>query len=344
VTAIILDCDPGRDDAVALLLALASDEVQLLGVTTVAGTQTVDETTAGAIRVLDCAGRPDVPVAAGASRPLAQQLDVGSELRGASSLDGAGLPPPSRGPAPTHAIDWMAARVASASTPVTLVATGPLTNIALLLARYPELETRIQGVVFMGGAIAEGNVTPAAEFNVWTDPEAAQRVFSSSVDLTMVGLDVTQKALLTGAHLETLARSGPLGRVVAELYYACLPFYRKRYGWDGAPVHDAVALAHVIDGSLLTTELCGVLVDTGPGPSRGRTHVDLRRQMDWSPARHVATEIDAGRFLTLLVERIAALDRSRGAATFRGGSERRSGASTSDERGTGGSPRTHVRS
>jgi inosine-uridine nucleoside N-ribohydrolase len=307
VTSIIVDCDPGHDDAVALLLALASDEVQLLGVTTVAGNQTLQKTTANAIRVLDHAGRDDVPVAAGASRPLMRDLQVAADVHGESGLDGADLPGPTRKPESMHAIDLIADTLSSSPTPVTLVATGPLTNIALFLARYPEMTDRLDRIVFMGGAIGEGNITPAAEFNVWVDPEAARRVFSSGVDLTMVGLDVTTKALITPGDLEKLAAAGEAARLVADLYRFALPVYAKRYGWQGAPVHDALALAHVIDGSLLDTVHRGVRVDTGAELARGRTNVDRWQRMNWTPSCHVAIDVDARRFVTLLTERISRL-------------------------------------
>ena len=307
MTDIILDCDPGHDDAIALLLALASPEVQLLGVTTVAGNQTLDKTTANAIRVLDHVGRSEIAVAAGATRPLVRERRVAARVHGETGLDGPHLPPPSRRPEPAHAIDWIATTVVANPDPVTLVATGPLTNVALFLARYPELEARLQRVVLMGGAAAEGNVTPAAEFNIWADPEAAHRVFASGLDLTMVGLDVTHQALMTPAHAERLAGAGTAGKLVAELYDFYAQFHRRQYGWKGAPVHDAVAMAHVIDGTLLTTSHCGVIVDTGPELSRGRTHVDLSGRAAWEPNCHVALGIDSERFLELLITRIGAL-------------------------------------
>jgi inosine-uridine nucleoside N-ribohydrolase len=310
VKPIIIDCDPGHDDAAALLLALASDEVQLLGVTTVAGNQTLAKTTANAIRVLDCAGRGDVPVAAGASRPLMRELHVAADIHGETGLEGAELPPPSRAPDEAHAVDWIAATLDSASTPVTLVPTGPLTNIALLFARYPGIESAIERIVLMGGSIGEGNVTPAAEFNIWADPEAAHRVFAAEVDLTMVGLDVTHKALLTPDHLEVLEDAGKPGKLIADLYGFFLSIHGDRYGWVGAPVHDAVAVAHVIDGSLLETTRCGVVIDTGGELSRGRTNVDVRRQTSWPAVHHVAVDVDAERFLALLVERICSLGRA----------------------------------
>jgi len=307
VTDIVLDCDPGHDDAIALLLALASPEVNLLGVTTVSGNQTLDKTTANAIRVLDHVGRTEVPVAAGADRPLVRDRHVAAEVHGETGLDGPDLPPPSRSPEAAHAIDWIAMTLLAAPGPVTLVPTGPLTNIALFLARYPELATRVERIVLMGGAFGEGNVTPAAEFNVWADPEAAHRVFTSGIDLTMVGLDVTHKALLRPRDVDRMRASGRAGKLVADLFEFYVGFHRSRYGWDGAPVHDAVAVAHVIDPGLLTTDHLGVVVDIGPEPSRGRTHVDLSRLSGWERNCSVAVGIDAGVFREMLITRIASL-------------------------------------
>jgi pyrimidine-specific ribonucleoside hydrolase len=307
VTDIILDCDPGHDDAIALLLALGSPELNLLGVTTVSGNQTLEKTTANAIRVLDHVGRDDVPVAAGADRPLVRDRHVAAGVHGETGLDGPDLPPPSRPPEPAHAIDWIAMTLVSRPDPVTLVPTGPLTNIALFLARYPELAGQVERIVLMGGAIGEGNVTPAAEFNIWADPEAAHRVFTSGIDLTMVGLDVTHQALLRPPDVARLRSSGKAGTLVADLFEFYVQFHRRRYGWDGAPVHDAVAVAHVIDGGLLTTEHVGVVVDTGPELSRGRTHADRSGLSDWERNCHVAVGIDSDRFRELLIARISSL-------------------------------------
>jgi inosine-uridine nucleoside N-ribohydrolase len=307
VTDIILDCDPGHDDAIALLLALASPEVNLLGVTTVSGNQTLEKTTANAIRVLDHVGRTEIPVAAGADRPLVRERHVAADVHGETGLDGPDLPPPSRKPEAAHAIDWIAMTLTASRSPITLVPTGPLTNIALFLARYPELASRVERIVLMGGAYGEGNVTPAAEFNIWADPEAAHRVFTSGIDLTMVGLDVTHQALLRPRDVDRLRASGRAGRLVADLFEFYVGFHRRRYGWEGAPVHDAVAMAHVIDPGLLTTEHLGVVVDIGPEPSRGRTHVDLSRLSAWERNSSVAVGIDAGVFREMLVTRIASL-------------------------------------
>jgi purine nucleosidase/pyrimidine-specific ribonucleoside hydrolase len=304
---VILDCDPGHDDAIALLLALASPEIRLLGVTTVAGNQTLEKTTANAIRVLDHVGRSDLPVAAGAARPLVRERHVAANVHGETGLDGPELPLAAREPEPAHAIDWIADTVAASADLVTLVPTGPLTNVALFLARYPELATHLERIVLMGGAIAEGNVTPAAEFNIWADPEAAYRVFTSALDVTMVGLDVTHQALLTPAHVERLGGAGRAGKLVAELFAFYSQFHRQRYSWDGAPVHDAVAMAHVIDGTLVGTQRCGVVIDTGSELSRGRTYVDLYGRAGWQPNCRVAVTIDSERFLEFLIERIGSL-------------------------------------
>jgi purine nucleosidase len=300
-TQILLDCDPGHDDAIALLLALASPEVELLGVTTVAGNQTLAKTTANAIRVLELVGRGEVAVAAGADRPLVRERSVAANVHGETGLDGPDLPPPQGAPVGTHAVNFLAERIAG----TTLVATGPLTNVALLLARHPGAEP--ERLVLMGGAIAEGNVTPAAEFNIWADPEAAHRVFTSGIDVTMIGLDVTHKAVMTRAHAEQLRSSGRVGTMVAELFDFFSRFHLRHYGTEDSPVHDAVAVAHVLDGTLVETVDRGVIVDTGGELSRGRTYVDLWRRAGWTPNARVGVGIDGERFLALLLERITAL-------------------------------------
>jgi inosine-uridine nucleoside N-ribohydrolase len=298
---ILLDCDPGHDDAIALLLALASPEVELLGVTTVAGNQTVEKTTVNALRVLELAGRRDVPVAAGAGRPLVREPFVAAYVHGETGLDGTELPEPQRDPVAQPAVDFLADRVAGA----TLVPTGPLTNVALLLASRPE--ARPERIVLMGGAIAEGNVTPAAEFNVWADPEAATRVFASGIDLTMVGLDVTHKALVTTEHKERLRAAGRVARAVAELLDFYDRFHHEVYGFDGSPIHDAVALAYVFRPDLLETRELNVEIDCESELCRGRTVVDVWRRTGRPANAHVAVDIDADAFLGLLVKRLALL-------------------------------------
>jgi pyrimidine-specific ribonucleoside hydrolase len=296
---ILIDCDPGHDDAIALLLALASPEVEVVGVTTVAGNQTLEKTTANAIRVLDFVGRDDVPVAAGANRPLLRKPFVAAYVHGETGLDGPDLPPPQREPLDQHAVDFLAEHIAGA----TLVAVGPLTNVALLFARHPE--ARPERLVIMGGSIGLGNVTPAAEFNIWADPEAAVRVFAEGLDLTMIGLDVTHQALLMNEDAERLRSSGRTGRMVAELYDFFHRFHQDTYGFGGSPIHDAVAVAHVFRPDLVETKHCEVTIECDSELNRGRTVVDLwDRTGEAKPNAHVGIGVDARGFVELLLERL----------------------------------------
>ena len=306
-TPTLIDCDPGHDDAIALLLALASPEVELLGVTTVAGNQTLGKTTTNALRVLELAGRGDVPVAAGADRPLARELFIADYVHGESGLDGPELPEPRAEPVDQHAVDFLAERILGSPRPVTLVPIGPLTNVALLLSRYPQAAGNVERVVIMGGAVAEGNVTPAAEFNIYVDPEAAWRVFHSGLPVTMIGLDVTHRALMMPVHVEPLRASSEVGRFVAELHDFFVRYHERTYGTEGAPIHDAVAVAQVVRPGIVETLHRHVDVDCESRICRGRTVVDLWHRTGAEPNADVGVGIDADAFLELLCERIASL-------------------------------------
>jgi inosine-uridine nucleoside N-ribohydrolase len=304
-TPTVLDCDPGHDDAIALLLALASPELELLGVTTTYGNQTLAKTTANALRVLELVERTDVAVAAGAERPLERELVVAAHVHGESGLDGPSLPDATTAPAADDAAAFIRRVVETSSRPVTVVATGPLTNVARYLRTHGA--EGIERIVLMGGAIAEGNFTPAAEFNIWCDPEAAAIVFESGLDLTMIGLDVTHRALLGAAIEERLRASGRVGSFVADLNVFFTRYHRETYGWEGAPIHDAVAVAHLLRPGLVETRLRNVTVELESELCRGRTVVDLWRRTDRPPNAHVGVAIDAEAFFDLLVERIASL-------------------------------------
>jgi inosine-uridine nucleoside N-ribohydrolase len=301
-TPIVLDCDPGHDDGIAILLALASPELELRGITTVHGNQTLEKTTLNALKVLELAGRSDVPVARGADRPLVRELSVAAHVHGESGLDGPVLPEPTARPVDDDALTFLARELRPG---VVLVPTGPLTNVARLLAERPDV--RPDRIVLMGGAIGLGNMTPAAEFNIWADPEAAAAVFESGVPVTMVGLDVTHQAIVTPERAERLRASGRIGEVVAELVEFFGQYHRKTYGWAGPPVHDALALAAVIRPELLGTEERRVDVELGSELCRGRTVVDLYRRTDAAANASVAVDVDADSFLDLLEERIASL-------------------------------------
>jgi inosine-uridine nucleoside N-ribohydrolase len=304
-TPIILDCDPGHDDAIAMLLALASPEVELVAVTTVAGNQTLDKTTTNALRVLELAGRSDVPVAAGADRPLVRERNVAAHVHGESGMDGPELAEPTGSPVEGHAVDLLAREIRARDGALTLVPTGPLTNVALLLALHPD--ARPERIVLMGGSVGEGNRTPAAEFNVWADPEAAHRVFTSGIDVTMIGLDVTHQALIGEAHADDLRSLGRVGAFVADLVGFYARFHRKLYPeLGGSPMHDPVAVAYVLQPGLVDVRPASIEIDCGWGQGRGRTNVDWRGRHDGhEPNAHVALGIDADAFRALLFERIA---------------------------------------
>jgi pyrimidine-specific ribonucleoside hydrolase len=306
---IVLDCDPGHDDALAIVLALARPELELLGLTTVGGNAPLSATTENAQRILALLGRPDIPIAAGAAEPLVRPLEVAAIVHGAGGLDGADLPEPLAGVRPERALAFLRGVLAGAPEPVTLVATGPLTNIATLLLAHPEIRPRIARICLMGGAIAEGNWTPAAEFNIWVDPEAARIVFDSGLPLTMIGLDVTHQARFRPRDVDRLEALGtPVGRVFADLLRFFARFHAERYGWDGAPIHDAVAVAHLAVPGLVTTAPFHVSVETAGRLTRGRTVVDSRGVLDGSappPNAEVGLAVDRDRFVDLVVEAVA---------------------------------------
>lgn len=304
--SIILDCDPGQDDAVAILLALASpDELDLLAITTVAGNVPLALTAANARRLVELADA-DVPVYAGASRPLLRSLHTAEDVHGSTGLDGSGLPPPKRPLAPGHAaraiIELVRARPAGS---VTLVATGPLTNLALALAEAPDLAGRLKEIVLMGGAIGLGNVTPAAEFNIWVDPHAAAIVFAAGVPITMFPLDVTHKVLVTA---ERLARIEAIGSPVARAVFGMLSFYRGRGRTGGAPdgpLHDPCTIAWLLRPQLFSGRACAVAIETESQRGLGRTWVDWFGTTGEPSNAMVMRDADADGFFALLIERLA---------------------------------------
>lgn len=304
---LIIDCDPGHDDAIAILLALASPEVELLGVTTVGGNSGLANTTRNALQVLEVAGRTEIPVAPGCDHPLIRPLRIADHVHGESGMDGPVLDPPSTTPLDAHAVDFIAETVASSPIPVTLAPTGPLTNIALLLRRHPAVVDNIERVVLMGGAVELGNVTPAAEFNIYVDPEAADVVFRSGLDLTMVGLDVTHQARMGRVHGERLRPTGRCGALVADLLDFFVRFHERVYGLDSSPIHDALAVADVIWPDLMETERLHVAVETVSELNRGRTVVDRWKVTGNEPNARVGLRVDGEKFGDLMVERIASL-------------------------------------
>ncbi|MFJ2747954.1 nucleoside hydrolase [Streptomyces sp. NPDC087297] len=305
---IIIDCDPGHDDALAIMLAAGDPAVDLLAVTTVAGNQTLDKTTLNALRVCTVAGITGVPVAAGCDRPLVQPLDVAADVHGVSGLDGPMFPPPTVEVAAEHAVDLIHRLLAEHPEPVTLVPTAPLTNIALLLTRYPQDASRIREIVLMGGSTERGNRTPAAEFNVLTDPEAADIVFRSGLPLTMCGLNVTHQALATPEVVARFVALGtPLGRICADLLTYFGSTYRALYGFPSPPLHDPVAVARVIDPGLVHCVDAHVAVELHGRYTRGATVVDLHRSTGRPVNARVATILETGAFWDRMVAAVATL-------------------------------------
>ena len=307
-TPLVIDTDPGIDDALALLLALASPEVDLRLVTTVHGNVDLAQTTDNALRVLHLAGRSDVPVAVGARTSLVvPQRERAGHVHGAAGLGGVVLPSSPASVDPRPAVVALAELLLSSEEPVTVAAIGPLTNIALLLAVYPEAAARIGRLVVMGGSATRGgNVTGAAEFNVWADPEAAAVVFGAGLPTVMVGLDVTLPTVLTEAGIARFAAAGPVGSQAAAILGQYLDHARSTYGTDGVVVHDALALTEAIVPGTLRTVRRDVVVDTGPGTGRGQTLVDRRHTSSAADAVEVAEGVDSEAAVEFLVSRLAA--------------------------------------
>jgi inosine-uridine nucleoside N-ribohydrolase len=307
VKPVILDCDPGHDDMVAIILAAANPEIDLLGITTVAGNGTLGRTTRNARATCAMAGIHGVPIAAGAPAPLLGALSTAPSVHGESALDGAELPSGDDVPLePVHAVELTARLLRASAEPVTLIPVGPLTNVALLLRLHPELTDRISEIVVMGGSMGAGNVTPFAEFNIWVDPEAADVVFTSGVAVTLCGLDVTHQALATPAVLERLAALGtPLAATVVDL----LGFFRDRYrdiwGLDSPPVHDPVAVARVVDPTIVRCQDAYVAIELHGTHTRGATVCDRYGVVGHAPNAQVATALDAPRFWDLVIDAVA---------------------------------------
>lgn len=304
-TPIILDCDPGHDDAIAILLAASHPAVELLAITTVAGNQTLDKCTLNARRVCTVAGL-SVPIARGAAGPLSGELVVAPEIHGESGLDGPSWPAPTVEVSDEPAVELMRRGLLAHPVPVTLVPTGPLTNIAELLTSYPEVRPKIREIVLMGGSTARGNVRPYAEFNIYVDPEAAAVVFASGLPVTMVGLNTSHQALVTPTVVDRLRALGtPVAAMSADLMTFFAASYAAVEGFPSPPLHDPITVARVIDPSLVKTVPAYVAVETDGTHTRGATVVDFGNRTGTAPNAEVAVELDVERFFDLIVESVA---------------------------------------
>ncbi len=308
---VILDCDPGHDDAVAIPLALASpDEIDLPGITAVAGNVPLRLTESNARRFCELAGRPQVKVFAGCDRPLLRKLRTAEAVHGSSGIQGADLPPPSMALQQEHAVDFIVRTcLAAADREVTICPIGPLTNVAAALVRAPRIVPKIREIVVMGGAVrAMGNTTPVAEFNIFVDPHAADVVLRAGAPVTMMPLDVTHQALVTPARLERFrALGGPVGRCTAGMLEFYIRFDMARYGVAGGPLHDPCVIAYLIDPTLFSGRDVHVEVELASPLTLGQTVGDWWNIMGQAPNAHVCHEIDDAGFFDLILERLGRL-------------------------------------
>ncbi|GAA5057531.1 nucleoside hydrolase [Streptomyces similanensis] len=306
-TPVIIDCDTGVDDALALLFAVRHPGLELRAVTCVAGNADVDQVVRNTLTVLEQAGAPQVPVARGAERPLLEPVRTAHHVHGRDGMGDLGLPAPGRRPADVDAVTLLRREILAAPRPVTLIPTAPLTNIALLLRTHPEVTRNIERIVFMGGAVATGNATAVAEFNVWHDPEAAAILLTAGVPITMYGLDVFQRVIVPADDVRRLRASGEPGAVLAGRLLA----HRDPVTGEEDPpggLGDAGAVCAVADPAGLTTELLPVEVNLAPGPARGQTVVDrrprpgeaeLHGEAREQPLVDVALDVDVERYVKL---------------------------------------------
>ncbi|HDZ2243947.1 TPA: pyrimidine-specific ribonucleoside hydrolase RihA [Klebsiella pneumoniae] len=304
---IMIDCDPGHDDAIALVLALASPELEVKAVTASAGNQTPEKTLRNVLRMLTLLNRPDIPVAGGAWKPLMRDLIIADNVHGESGLDGPSLPEPAFAPQNCTAVELMASVLRESQEPVTLVATGPQTNVALLLASHPELHAKIARIVIMGGAMGLGNWQPAAEFNIYVDPQAAEMVFQSGIPVVMAGLDVTRKAQILPADIERFRQIGnPVSTIVAELLDFFMAYHKdEKWGFDGAPLHDPCTIAWLLKPEIFTTIERWVGVETEGKYTQGMTVVDYYHLTGNRPNTTLMLDVDREAFVDLLAQRLA---------------------------------------
>ncbi|WP_156290636.1 nucleoside hydrolase [Oceanobacillus salinisoli] len=301
-TKVILDCDPGHDDAIAIILAASKvSNLKIEAITTVAGNVEVEKNTLNALKVCDIIGLDDVPVAQGSERPLVKEPEIAEEIHGETGLDGPLLPKvPSRKAMETHAVDLIIEKVLESDNDITLVPTGPLTNIAMAMIKEPKIIPKIKEIVLMGGGTF-GNWSPAAEFNIYVDAEAAKVVFESGVPIKMFGLDVTHQAIATDDIVNDLSKiDNPIAEFVVELLKFFSQTYKEFFGFEGGPIHDACTVAYLIDPTIFELQHVHVDVETKGEFTYGMTSVDTLGVTKKEPNTHFAYKLDSEKFWNLL--------------------------------------------
>jgi purine nucleosidase len=307
---IIIDTDPGQDDAVAILLALASPELEVLGITSVAGNVPLPLTSRNSLMMCELAGRADVPVFAGADRPMVRELVTAEDVHGKTGIDGADLPEPQLELQDQHAVDWLIDVIGSSEPGEIILCTlGPLTNVGTAFSREPSIAGKLGGLVLMGGGFFEGgNTTPAAEFNIYVDPQAADIVFRSGVPLTMFPLDATHKALSTEPRIAAFEERGtPACDAIAGMLRFFERYDVEKYGIEGGPLHDPTVIAYLLQPELFSGKACNVRIETESELTMGMTVVDWWKTSSLEPNCMVMRDVDADGFFALLVERIGTL-------------------------------------
>ncbi len=308
-TPVILDCDPGHDDVFTLWLAAAHPAINLLGITSVAGNGRIEHTTHNALVACTVAGIHDVPVARGAAAPLAQELSTADFIHGANALGGPELPEVTVPLDERDALTLMSDLITASPEPVTLVATGPLTNIALFVQQYPELLSKVAQVVWMGGSTGRGNMSAYAEFNAWTDPESIKVVLDSGVEFTMVGLNITHQALVTREVRERVAAIDTrTARFGAELLEFFCSTYEVAEGMPDGPLHDPITVALLADPAVCTTVRSRIDVELIGTETRGATCVDLLGTTKRPANATIAMDLDVDRFWALIEDSVRQLD------------------------------------
>jgi purine nucleosidase len=304
---IILDCDPGHDDALAIMLALASPELEVLGMTVTYGNVGLENTLNNALKIRELCGS-SVPVFAGVPMPLVSSRISAEFVHGRSGLDGPKLPEATRGAEAGRAVDFIIESVLAHPHEVTICPVGPMTNLALAMRLEPKIVPKIQKIVLMGGSTTLGNWSPAAEFNILCDPHAAKIVFEAPVPTVMFGLNVTHQALALPEHIAAIRQNGNrTSLVAAELLEFFKLSYQKRYGYEGPALHDPCVIAYLLEPSLFALETLHVEVDDSSGASFGRTVVDVYKVTNKAPNTDVAMSVDANGYFRLLAERLARL-------------------------------------
>lgn len=305
---IILDCDPGHDDAVAIMLAGKSPKIDLLGITVVAGNQTIEKTQKNALDIVQCLGL-DVPVYAGCGQPMIREKMTAGDIHGESGLDGPVFDELKIEIQKEHAVNFIINTLINSDEKITMVTTGPMTNLAMAIRLEPKILDKIEQIVLMGGSYANGNVTPAAEFNIIADADAAHVCFTSKKPITMVGLDVTRKAL---CYPQIVERMGKINNKASKLFVDLMGHFCKAqkevFGWDGGPLHDPITIAYLIDKTVLKVKPVNVEIDIRSTQSYGRTNCDIFGYAKKEPTADVAVDIDVEKFWDMIEEGLKLYD------------------------------------